>query len=178
MNSVDNKNSANGQPPASGMSLDDVMFTLFRHKWLILGFVCLGAVGTVAVRFLRPPPYVSYAKLMVHYVVETRTPGPDGAEGRIVAPDSGGQAVISSEVEILKSLDVATNVAASVGPERILAKKGGGNNLMWAAGVVLNGIEVEVPPRTSILTVSFKDRDRDIVEPVLTALIDAYMRKH
>src|SRR5262245_11582568 len=155
MNPADQKNGTNGQSP-TGMGIDDVLFTLFRHKWLILAFVCLGAVATVVVRFVRPPRYVSYAKLMVHYITETRAPSPDGPEGRILWPESGNQAALSSEIEILKSLDVATNVAASVGPEKILAKSGGGHNLMWAAGVILSGIEVEIPQRTSILTVSFK----------------------
>jgi len=59
--------------------LDDVLFTLFRHKWLILAFVCLGVVA-LGRAFSAAPPYVSYAKLMVHYVVETRTPA--GRRGR------------------------------------------------------------------------------------------------
>jgi len=61
--------------------------------------------------------------------------------------------------------------------EDSLAKKGGGQSHV-GCGCGFERHWVEVPPRTSILTVSFKDRDRDIVEPVLTALIDAYMRKH
>ena len=32
------------------MGLDDVLYTVFRHKWLILGFLCLGVLGAAAVR--------------------------------------------------------------------------------------------------------------------------------
>ena len=91
--------------------------------------------------------------------------------------DVSAQNIINSEIEILTSLDVAKQVAANVGPEKILAKKGGGSNPLAAAGVVCSGIEVE-PPKASIITVSFKHPDADIVQPVLKAIIHSYMLKH
>src|SRR5438034_11641558 len=125
MNSADQKHSANGQPPASGMSLDDVLFTLFRHKWLILGSVCLGIVGVAAVRVVKPPPYISKAKLMVHYVTEaTKEVSSPHEEGQGTRTETVAQDILSSETEIIKSLDVATNVADVFGPEKILAKLG------------------------------------------------------
>ena len=60
MNPANSPNAANGHhAPPAGFGVDDAIFTLFRHKWLILAFVCLGLVGAVAVRFVRPPLYVS-----------------------------------------------------------------------------------------------------------------------
>src|SRR5213593_816069 len=110
MNSVDNKNTANGQPAASGMSLDDVLFTLFRHKWLIVGSVCLGLVGIVAVRVVKPPLYVSKAKLMVHYVTEaTKEVSSPREEGQGTHTETVAQDILSTETEIIKSLDIATN---------------------------------------------------------------------
>ena len=91
--------------------------------------------------------------------------------------DVGGQNIINSEIEILTSLDVAKSVVAKVGPEKILAKKGGGSDPLAAAGVVCSGIEV-APPRGSILMVSFKHPDAGIVQPVLSAVIHSYMLKH
>src|SRR5439155_20851140 len=68
--------------------------------------------------------------------------------------------------------------AEILGPERILAKFGGGKDLLAAAGVIGVGIEVENPPRTAILTVSFKHRDPNLVQPALNELINIYMREH
>src|SRR5256885_841572 len=70
-------NSTNGQTRAAGMTQDDVYFTLFRHKWLILGFICLGITGAIAIRVIRPPLYMSQAKLMVQNVLskEDKLPG-------------------------------------------------------------------------------------------------------
>jgi uncharacterized protein involved in exopolysaccharide biosynthesis/Mrp family chromosome partitioning ATPase len=170
---------AGGQPPSSGLNLDDIYFTLFRHKWLILSFTCLGILGAIAVRVLRPPPYVSKAELMVLYVNDVK-PGlmASNQDETFMPTDPGGQAILDTEAKILESLDVATNVATVFGPEKILAKFGGGSNLMAAAGVVASGIEVEIPPRTSILKVSFKHRDPDVVQPLLGLLLKVYQRRH
>jgi uncharacterized protein involved in exopolysaccharide biosynthesis len=72
MNSANPRHAANGQNAPAGFSADDAVYTLFRHKWLILAFVGLGLAGAVAVRFVRPPLYVSKAKRMVHYVLNNR----------------------------------------------------------------------------------------------------------
>src|SRR5438270_7209775 len=155
MTPSNHNNNGNGNSRPAGMTQDDIYFTLFRHKWLILGFICLGIVGAIAVRVIRPPLYMSRAKLMIHYVVNTTKPDPANPGEQVLPTEPGGQSIINSEVEILKSLDVATNVAAIIGPQRVLAKVGGGNSLMAAAGVIGSGILVE-PPRTSILTISFQ----------------------
>jgi uncharacterized protein involved in exopolysaccharide biosynthesis/Mrp family chromosome partitioning ATPase len=160
------------------MSLDDVFFTLFRHKRLIIGFVLLGLAGAATVRLVRPPLYVSKAKLMVHYVPQNSGVNPTSPDSAQVRPiDAGAQAIIASEVEILTSGDVPPRAVDIVGAEKILAKMGGGNDRLKAAGVVAQGIEVE-PPRTSIITVSFRHRDPEVAPLVLDALIHAYTQKN
>ncbi len=160
------------------LSLDDILFTLFRHKRLLVGFVFLALAGVVGVRLVRPPLFVSKAKLMVHYVMDARGVTPSNPEGQNVRPlDVGADAQIRTEIEILTSLDVVTQAVANVGPAKILARKGGGNDIMGAAGVVCSGLEVE-PPRSSTLTVAFKHPDPDVVQPVLDAVIRTYMQKH
>jgi uncharacterized protein involved in exopolysaccharide biosynthesis/Mrp family chromosome partitioning ATPase len=185
MNPGDRFNAPNGHapqeppPPASGLSRDEVWFTLFRHKWLVLGGVALGLLGAAAVHLVRPPYYLSQAKLMVPYVVATPgTKPPSNADEAVVPTDPGGQDILNSETEILTSLDVAANAASMVGPAKILARFGGGADLMAAAGVVASGVKVENPPQTTILLVSFKHPDPRVVQPVLDALIKTYMRKH
>ena len=169
----------NGHPAPPGMGLDDVLFTVFRHKWIVLGFTVLGIIGAVVVRIVRPPVFVSSAKLMVHYVVDSRgAVDPKDPDAQSVHQVGGNaDAIISSEIEILTSLDVATQVVAMVGPEKILAKKGGGKDPLAAAGVIGSGIEV-AQPKSSVITVSFKHPDPAIVQPVLDAIIHTYMHKH
>ena len=178
MNPANPSQAANGQHSPPGFTADDAIFTLFRHKWLILAFVCLGLAGAVAVRFVKPPLYVSKAKLMVNFVLNTKDVTPATPDGPHAVPlDAGAQSILSAEVEILTSLDVAASVADTIGPAKILAKKGGGTDRMAAAGVICSGVEVD-PPKSSILTISFKHPDPDIVQPVLEALLQAYALKH
>ena len=40
--SVHSSNNGAGQAQGAGMSLDDVLFTLFRHKRLIIAFLLVG----------------------------------------------------------------------------------------------------------------------------------------
>src|SRR4051794_16575208 len=112
MNPGDKSRSSNGQTPAPGVGLNDIIFTLFRHKFLIAGFCCLGVVAAATVRFIKPPLYESKAKVMVHFV-ENRTVSQDAA-GQIISAESGGESILNTEVEILRSLDVATNVAQKI----------------------------------------------------------------
>jgi Mrp family chromosome partitioning ATPase/uncharacterized protein involved in exopolysaccharide biosynthesis len=69
-------------------------------------------------------------------------------------------------------------VADAIGPERILARFGGGTNGLAAAGVIYSGIDVDNPKGTAILTVSFKHRDPELVQPVLKEVLKAYMKQH
>lgn len=179
MNPANHSAAPSPPPRAAGMNLDDMLFTLFRHKTLILAFVGLGLIGVLAVRLVRPPLYVSKAKLMVHYVLDSRgASAANPAEAQNVRPvDFNAETVIRSQIDILTSLDVAKQVVAKIGAEKILAKKGGGNDPLAAAGVICSGIDVD-PPRGAILTVSFKHPDPAIVQPVLNAIIHTFMLKH
>ena len=108
---VDENNLNNDDAPSTGMSVDDVLYILFRHKWLIFAFICLGVAGACMVRVLRPPMYVSQAQLNVPYVKES---GPTSIGPDTIKPtESGAQSVINTEVIILQSLDVASNVGVS-----------------------------------------------------------------
>lgn len=164
-------------PTTGGFGVDDVFFTLFRHKWLIVSFVCLGVIAAGVVRLVKPPLYQSKAKLNVPYVIDTKAVNTANPDTQIIYTGSGGMAMIEAEIQLLSSLDVCVLVAESVGPEKILAKKGGGTNLMAAAGVVASGLIVN-PTKTATITISFQDSDRDIVQPVLSAVIKAYSFKH
>jgi len=162
---------------ARGFSLDDMFFTLFRHKWLILFFTCMGIGGAVAVYFVRPPRYESTAKLKVRYVLENRGVSPPGQEAVVKMSEPIGN-VIDSEAQILRSLNVAEQVVDLISAEKILAMKGGGDDRLAAAGVVAGGILVANPMRTDVMEVTFQHPDKTLVQPVLDALIQMYLRKH
>jgi polysaccharide biosynthesis transport protein len=173
-----NPSPTNPHAPAAGLSLDDIVYTLFRHYRLILAFVCLGIASAVGVRLVKPPKYKSQAKLMLQYVKDTRPVTASENEAQSVKTvDPGLVGILLAEADILTSLDVATQTVTNVGPAKILMKPVPGDAFMTAAGIVASGIEVE-PPRSAIINVSFRHSDPDVAQLVLGAVIGAYMQQH
>src|SRR4051812_34079379 len=101
-----------GQESApAGIRLDDIYFVLFRRKWLILAFSALGLAAAATVYFLRTPLFQSEAKLLVRYIQESRAVSTVDKDVQITAPDNRADSLINSELEILNSFDLASEVA-------------------------------------------------------------------
>src|SRR5882724_9096152 len=99
-----------------GLNIGDILFIVFKHKRKIVTSAALGLIAAVAVYFLWPQLYVSEAKLFVRYLVDRNAIDPvESAAGTRRDND----AVIRSEVEILTSWDLATQVAEATGPSRL-----------------------------------------------------------
>jgi uncharacterized protein involved in exopolysaccharide biosynthesis/Mrp family chromosome partitioning ATPase len=160
--------------PGSGFTVDDVFYTLFRHKWLLVCFTCLGLLAVGVVLREKPPRYESVAKVMVRYVLDSKA---NPSDPNSITPVGGGvESILSGEIEILSSLDVAV-LAADTLPEEVLARLVGGSNRLAAAGVISSGIEVS-PPRSTVLNVTFRHPDPEVVQPVLQSVLDTYTQKH
>jgi succinoglycan biosynthesis transport protein ExoP len=166
-------------PHAPGLTLGDIYYALFRHKWKILLCSAVGLLAAVGIYRFFPPPAASEAKLFIRYVItEGQKMGLGGNAERAKSPDERGETIMSSEMEILTSLNLARQVAQTVGPEKILAKVGGGNDLNRAAVVIQKSLAVAVPPKSSVIDVIFRHPDPTIVQPVLTSVIDSYLKMH
>lgn len=162
------------QSPAAGLAFGDILFTLFRHKFLILGGILLGIISAGIVRVIKPPNFESTAKIYIPYVVNITPIKTAETEGVV---QSSSETVMNTEAEMVKSFNTALDAATNIGSEKILAKYGGGNDLLQAAGVLAAGINV-APPITMSLVLTFSHRDRELVQPALSAIVDAYMRRH
>src|SRR4051812_23304406 len=100
--------------------LNEVLFTLCRHKKKILLFTLLGFVAAVAVYFVMPRIYESEAKLLVRYVVERSAV--DNLEAQKTSGNSNyGDSLINAEVDILSSWDLALKVVDTLAMEKMLA---------------------------------------------------------
>jgi len=156
--------------------LGDVYFVVFRHKWKIISFALAGMVAAASFYFLNPPVYQSEAELFIRYITDSR-PVTAAADNTIRTSDPGGS-VINSEIQILTSFDLAQQVAQTIGPEKILAKAGGGKDLITAAIVVRRGLKVSSAEKSSVINVIFQHPDPTIVQPVLSEIIADYLSKH
>jgi len=160
------------------MSINDFLYILFRHKWKILICTLVGLGAASAYYFLKPPPYLSEAKLFIRYVLEKSTPGVPGNESSSVSTDQSGGTIINTEVEILGSMDIATQVADTVGIDRILGREKGPKDRDHAAAVIRQNLLVEPLPKSSVIRLSYQSPDPALVQPVLTAVVEAYLKKH
>jgi polysaccharide biosynthesis transport protein len=173
----------NKQPaePHNSLNIGDIYFVLFKRKWLILSFCFAGVLAAVVMMVLKPPQYESDAKLYVQYVMDAKTPTADagtGGDPAIRQTSSSGADIVLTEIEFLTSLDLAEQVAAHIGPEKILARFGGGTDTNAAAVLILKNLVADAAAKTpSILLLSFQHPDKDIARAVLSEVIDAYINK-
>jgi uncharacterized protein involved in exopolysaccharide biosynthesis/Mrp family chromosome partitioning ATPase len=166
------------ESPANRLSVGDVYYILFLHKWKILSLILLGILGAISVVFIQPPVYRSEAKLFIRYVVDRPSISPVGAGSQIKSVDARGTDILASEAEILTSGDLAEEVAKTIGAEKILEKLGGGEELNKAAAIIRRNLTAEVPRSGTVIRVSFRHPDPLIVKPVLNHLIQGYLKKH
>lgn len=164
----------------SGVDLNDVYYVLFRHKWKIILLSLAGVLAAAGLYMIRPPAYQSEGRLLVRYVRESeaRFLNPDAKDSEIKYADSRGDGIINTEKEILTSFDLALQVADHVGPEKILAKAGGGADRIQAATLILKNVLVESRKDNNTIRVVFRHPDPELLQPVLRSLFDAYQKKH
>lgn len=168
-------------PPPATISANDILYILFRHKWKILICTLIGLIAAGVLYVLEPPPFESDAMLFIRYVTEDSAPGlPGGGDSKSVSLDARAEAILNTELEILGSLDIAYQVVDTVGVDKILehVKDPKLHTRDHAAALVRQGLSVQILPDSSVIQIVFKDSDPSIVEPVLSAVVDAYYKKH
>jgi len=184
-----NSNSMNNLPASAAghrgqasatMTVADVWYALFRHKWKIIILSTLGVVAAGVLYVINKPPYVSEAKLMVRYVVESRSVEALGPDGQVSRSASAAANIVNSEGEIIQSMDLCRQVAEAIGPEKILAssKAGGGSNLTAAAAILFAGLDVQIPKFSNVIRVSMTHPDPEIAALALQRLIEFYFKRH
>jgi succinoglycan biosynthesis transport protein ExoP len=166
-------------PLAPSLNLGDIYYILFRHKWKILICSITGIVAAVVMYRADVPPYQSEAKLLVRYIIsESKATGPNANSTAKIVADENGTSIMQTETEILNSMDLVQEVARSIGPERILAKVGGGNDMSAAVGQIRANLKVNVPQASNVIHITFQHQDFELVQPVLREVIERYLKLH
>lgn len=158
------------------MTVGDVYYVLFRHKWKILLLSLAGILAAAAFYHFHPPLYQSQAELLIKYVPEAKAMV---LGGETIMPGSGVEDVINSEIQILTSLDLAEEAVTNLTATTIMAQAGGGNNSLAAAAFIRSHLHAEPTSRGgSVILVTFRHPDPQIVQPVLQEIIDDYFHRH
>ena len=175
---MNNNRQPQAQPPA-GIALGDIYYVVFRHKWKILILSLAGILAAVALFFLKPPPYMSQAELLIQYVPQAGAMPLLGSDQKVIMPDSRGDDIINSEIQIMTSLDLAEQAVSNLGATSILAKAGGGSNANTAASLIKYNLQAGPAGKgSSVIVITFTHPDPQIVQPVLQEVINDYFQKH
>lgn len=159
--------------------MSEIYYVLFKHKWKIVGFSLVGLLAAAAVYRNWPNTvYRSDAKLFIRYVQESSVPLAVSDDAQIKSTDQRGETIINSEIEILTSMDLAKQVAANIGPERVLEAFGGGSDIDAAGAVIRGGLMARADRGSRVVGVVFTHPDSSVVQPVLSMVISEYLKKH
>jgi len=154
----------------------DILYVLFKHKWKIFIMSALGLGAAALVFVTRKPLYQSQAKFVINYVLQRG--GMDSHESEVEASGRGGDQVVSTELEILRSGDLAREVAEAIGPDRLVPSIQPAN-LNAAANFVLGGLEVTPASRGSnVVYVTYRNEDPQLAVDVLREIVKRYFNKH
>jgi uncharacterized protein involved in exopolysaccharide biosynthesis/Mrp family chromosome partitioning ATPase len=166
--------------PGLPISPEDVISTLFRHKWKIIFFTLMGIAAAGILYVIDKPKFESRAKILIRYVTESRAvaSAADGKADIVRDPDPMGSTIMNSEAEILQSSDLVLATVRALGAEKILAAYGGGSNPYDAAAVLMSGIKLDPGRQSRVLTITLLHRDPKVAQEALKAFIHEYRDRH
>lgn len=175
---------------SSTISIRDINYILFRHKWKVIIFF-LAAFGSVAAfTFLSPKIYRSEAMLLVRLGRESITLDPTATTGQVISVGLSRESETNNELEVLRSRDLVEKVVDKIGPSAFLkgSEKGVSeptaeskrssedrNRIIYD---FMAGLKIEVSKGSNIIHLSYEGKNPGFTQRVLTKLIDSYLDKH
>ena len=161
----------------AGFGLQDALFVLFKHKWKIVISSALGLGAAASLYLTRKPLYESHAELVINSVLQRG--GLDGHETEMAAGGRGGEQVVNTEMLILRSGDLAAEVAEAIGADRLIPDSAEKASINDAAAVVQGGLEVKTALKGSnALVVIYRNPDPQLTVDVLREVVKRYYSKH
>lgn len=175
----------------SERSLRDLYSVLFRHKWKMLLFFCFVFIIVAVVTFCSDEIYSSEARLLVRLGRETVALDPTATTGSIISVAQSRENEMATELEILRSREIAEKVVDSIGLDSFIQSEGTKKNLLQrlnlathlsdrdeAVKQIMNNLAVETQRNSWIINVSYKNTSPKLAQDVLSKIIDFYMDKH
>jgi polysaccharide biosynthesis protein PslE len=103
-------------------SLRDFHYILFRHKWKVIVFFVAVMVTVTLGTFLAAEIYRAEAMLLVRIGRENVSLDPTATTGQVISLGQTRENEINSELDILKSRELALKVVDAIGAERFLKR--------------------------------------------------------
>jgi uncharacterized protein involved in exopolysaccharide biosynthesis len=109
-------------------SMRDFHYILFRHKWKVVVFFLAVVITVTLGSFLVAQVFKAEAKLLVRIGRENVSLDPTATTGQVISLGHTRENEINSELDILKSRELAVKVVDAIGPEKFLKHPGEENN--------------------------------------------------
>jgi uncharacterized protein involved in exopolysaccharide biosynthesis/Mrp family chromosome partitioning ATPase len=162
--------------PKGGFNAHDILFVLFKHKWMILALSLIGLTAAGLVYRYRVPLFMSESKLQVMYVLQRENV--DSFQNQSTPGQDPMNSVIGAEIDVLTSVDVAIMAAQKVGVEKILPLAGPNAAASDAANVILANFKVGPGMGSNVLHLAYANEKPALAKEILEALMDCYFEKH
>lgn len=151
-------------------------YCILKHKGLALSSFVFGIAIAAIYWFASESVYFSTSAILVKYVVQPSELLNSASERTIVAYGKRGEEIMDTELQILKSMDVARETAKVIGPEKII-----GNVVpdeIKAALMIKKGLDIRNERNSQTITITFKHTNKNIVKEVLDIYILEYFKAH
>ena len=162
-------------------SLRDVMAILFKHKYKILISFVVIAIGTVVMAFLMAPPklFVARAVLMVKFGREFTSVSEVGQDRQSISQG----AIITTEMQILTSADIAGKVVEAMGPYTLypdLAKSQASGKALLDLAVMQfrQNVFVKDVKGSNLIEVYFRHENPVIAAKAANLVTEVFQEKH
>jgi uncharacterized protein involved in exopolysaccharide biosynthesis len=181
MNEQSSVNSAYSGLP---INVKDIVAIGFRHKRAMA--LCFTAVflGAVMVGILMPTSYQAHTKILVKRERVDPVISP-GENAPVMVKDEVTEEELNSEVELLESDDVLSQVAMASGLDHrksmlatLVGRDDEAGKLAKATQRLRGSLSIEPMKKTNLISITYSSNDPKQAATVLKNLNDAYIRKH
>ena len=152
------------EPSSSVVPFAHYLWILRRHKWQLLAFVVVAVASTVVVSSRLTPYYQSTATIDVDRMVPTGVIGADATSSRASSMNDS-DFYLTTQMQLIKSDSVLRPVAQRL--KLPLPKRAD-------APVNLPYLTVARPPKTYLLTISYRDPDPQFAAEVANSVARSY----
>ncbi|MGF1634558.1 MAG: exopolysaccharide transport family protein [Phycisphaerae bacterium] len=155
---------------AAAFTPRDALFVLCRQRRKALGLGALVLACAAVAAVALPAAYRSEAKMLVRLGRESVALDPTTTLGTTVTPIQSRENEINSELQILKSREIAHRVVSTLGHDAL-----GHAEANKAVTHLQENIELDVEPSTAILTVAYKAGEAQLAQDVVSAYLTAFL---
>jgi polysaccharide chain length determinant protein (PEP-CTERM system associated) len=169
----------------NSISVRDGASALFRRRWLVLFTFFAVVVGTVVVTWMIPNKYESRMKILVKNQRVDVAITPQATGGAPIGVDAEvSETEINSEIELLTSRDLLTQVAkdaglGQAGPTSFWKKPiPEADRIEKAATDLSKDLVITPVKKTNVISISYSANSPEVAAAVLKKLGELYLDKH